>query len=406
MADSVAQRVIRRRREARTKQSTDNAFVLTAEDDGAEVRRLLTGKESRMGTANTKSYVKRVSESFNDWLLVSQVSVTRIRRKFHSAFVAPRFHYRILTLLASFLTLIFVAFIFRAVGMLRSNRYALDQTLLDHTAQLYATHISLPMLYAHILPALAFLRMFETKGRTARETALAVRYNSYPCAMTEEQSLNLASSLQLLAGSLDQLWNVSISVTIKLPDLAKDLHRLSDRPIGRLDEAIQLTRNRSHLQETLITANELFYLDQGWIPDVRGINSYGLKALEDYTVQLEKLLQRFLPSLESALSLLLAAHDRYAAVLTTLRDLKLSRCAEDLKQSLSEPTLLDVLDAKDEEEGKGEGGQSSGWAARLRGMLKLDTHHPSAPVSPNVVSVAAPVPKPPSLLLFLVPSCH
>ncbi|KAL8716630.1 MAG: hypothetical protein Q9225_006055 [Loekoesia sp. 1 TL-2023] len=286
------------------------------------------------------------------------VSITTHNRpRFGSSFFALRFHARLLTVLAFSLALSFLALGFRTIQMLSTNRYASDQTLANHAAQLYAVHAPLPLLYAHILPTLAFARMFEVKEDAARSTAQDITFKNHSCRMTKAQSSQLSPPLSRLAGSLLGVQHsISLNLTFALSSFARQLPKFYEWPLTRLDMAIRLTRNRSHLQETLVTANELFDIDKSW---ESGIDSYGLKAIEGYNVAFDKSAQKVLPPLADSLSLLLIAQDRYNDVFATLRGLGLSRCVDSLEQSLSEgdPELWHGPDGKRY--------QTGGWISRL-----------------------------------------
>ncbi|KAL8898814.1 MAG: hypothetical protein Q9207_006513 [Kuettlingeria erythrocarpa] len=99
-------------------------------------------------------------------------------------------------------------------------------------------------------------------------------------------------------------------------------------PLRQLDEAITSTRNQNHVDETLINANELFYL---YYMD-ESINMQGLIPLERYNRELERVAQKPWPSLERSLALLLSAHDDYGDLFKMLDEIGLAHYADPLKQ--------------------------------------------------------------------------
>lgn len=251
----------------------------------------------------------------------------------------------------------------RITRMLLSNRYASDQTLLNQAGQLYAVHASLPLLYAHLLTTVTFPTMFALAHEGAYLTEGAVRREYSSCPMTPEQSSQLLPPLVLLAESTRRLENlVEGELHQRLVMLAEEGFRSRiPRPLELLDQAIRDTRNRSHRQEILICAHDLFPLldGLGWPKDAGGINSYGLQPLEGYSVSLDKEVDEVLLFLGKALHLLLDVHDRYNNVFTTLGDIGLSRCREALEKELSQGRQHPWVVENDEER------EPSGWIARL-----------------------------------------
>lgn len=273
--------------------------------------------------------------------------------------------------------------------MLIINRYASDQTLLDHAALLYATHAPIPLLFSHILPALAFTPMIRIKEAAVRQTYLAVRYTkclrltprskTCPYPMTTEQAARLQLSVNRLDSSLYPLSNsVEMNLTYKLQWFALPFKSLYEMPLRDLDEAIASTRNQNHADETLINANELFYL---YYMD-ESINVQGLIPLERYNRELERVAQKPWPSLERSLSLLLSAHDDYGDLFQTLDEIGLAHYADPLKQILSEGVL-------EGEEGDGQGQSLGGY------LKKTFTGRGSTPRIPvTLYPFASPIRKP------------
>ncbi|KAL9104814.1 MAG: hypothetical protein Q9163_000262 [Psora crenata] len=257
-----------------------------------------------------------------------------------SRLVPLRFRLALLALLLILpVLLLILSLVFRITRMLLSNRYASDQTLLDHTALLYVAHASLPLLFAHLIPTMTFPHLFSVTYKTSALTAKAVRWKYFTCPMTNEQSFQLLPPLELLKKWLQQLnWMVRWEIDDRLRLFTELLDYVLQKPLKELDKAILDTRNRSHGQEILISAHELFPLLDGWKRPLysHGINSYGLRALERYSVSLNEKLGALLPLLWEAVSLLLAVHDHYNNVFTVLDDIGLSHCRKDLEEDLSE----------------------------------------------------------------------
>ncbi|KAL8717109.1 MAG: hypothetical protein Q9225_005620 [Loekoesia sp. 1 TL-2023] len=367
------------------KQSRDKVIILMAEkvapECGGSCGGLSAGDSLDNLPANTNVYVEQPIEANVESVEANDESVeTNDEGEIGSA--APQVSISTTThpwrMCISAFMLVRIAAIFSITGRLRTNPYASDQTLLDHAAQLYTVHVSIPLLATHVLPTLAFSRMFQVKEDAALQTAQAVNLKHYyPCPMTEEQASQLGLSLHRLHGSMLQLhYSVSLNLTGTLRHVPKTLLHLSDRPMQQLGDAILLTRNRSHTQEIFISANELFDILNGWEFQIRGINSYGLKALEEYSVDLERSVKEVLPYLEDSLSLLLTAYDHYDDVFKVLHNIGLSHCQKNLEQSLS------ITDGQ-EREGE-EGHKPSGWGACLRNWRGK----PRYPVRPKSTSVS------------------
>ncbi|KAL8993920.1 MAG: hypothetical protein Q9188_007205 [Gyalolechia gomerana] len=308
-------------------------------------------------------------------------NLTNICRTLVSAFVARRLYYRLPILL---IVVCVLSYVVLSIRMLINNPYASDQTLLNHAALLYATHAPLPLLFAHILPTLAYRPMFRIKEDAVRRTYLGVKYEiclrlapewpgnpashqscSYP--MTREQSAQLSLSLNKLDNSLLQLKGyVDHNVTSDLQFFAGVLPLCLLVPMMLFDEAIAWTRNLSHGEETLVNANELFHMVYVMH---ESINTYGLQAIEMYNRQLEKEAKDQLLSLERLLALLLSAHDDYDDLFRTLHEIGLAHYTDALKQILSEGV----------QEGEAGDGKGQSWDAYLKMTFKGRTRTPRIP---------------------------
>ncbi|KAL8749724.1 MAG: hypothetical protein Q9184_006693 [Pyrenodesmia sp. 2 TL-2023] len=287
--------------------------------------------------------------------------LTDICRQLASAYAARGLHYRLPILLVILCMLSYVGL---AIRMLVINRYASDQTLLDHAALVYATHASIPLLFSHILPALAFTPMFRIKEAAVRESYLAVkstnclrlmpRGQTCPYPTTREQSVRLKVSLNELDSSLYPLYqSVDSNLTRELRYFALPPISLYDQPQESLDKVIASTRNQSHVEEILIDIIELFDLPN-YMDD--SINARGLEPIEKYNIELERVAKDLLPFLEKSLSLLLSAHDGYDNLFITLDEIGLAHYADPLKQILSEGV----------EEGEEGDGKGQSWGGYLK----------------------------------------
>ncbi|KAL8941835.1 MAG: hypothetical protein Q9216_002013 [Gyalolechia sp. 2 TL-2023] len=262
------------------------------------------------------------------------VDVERTTR--HRYQVVPRPGFRRL-FFACILAFPVVLMFTRIVSMLLRNRYASDQTLIDLAAQVYATHTSLPLLYAHIIPTVTFPFMFKSTHFMTRVTVGAIEHEYLPCPIKREQSSQLLPPLMLLDASMNNLKRlVDGKLHLGLTTLSERLR--IRRPVERLHEAVQAMERRSHRREVLICALELFPLLDfagGRLMDDRGINLHGLRPLEEYSVDLDRELDKVMPLLAEALFLLLDIHDRYNNVFTITDHLGLSHCHAALESSLS-----------------------------------------------------------------------
>lgn len=277
-------------------------------------------------------------------------------------------------------------FLVDTVGKLNTNRYASDQTLPNHAAQLYTAHTILPLLFTRVLETAAFARMFRVKWRAACSVAYSVpwftptilcpRTASPMCSMTEEQVLQLHPVLDSFEHTLRQLdVYTSLDLSVYLPGLAKWLPELTERPIRNLDEAILSTRNRSHRWELAVAANELFHVTDGFA-GLQSINTHGLEAITKYNYYLDRRLKDSLRRLEGSIRRVLTAYESYLNVTTALDNLGLSRCRKNFEREFANMDQLqdDTIDNGKEEEGEGD--LLWRWSARLQGTIMGDALSP------------------------------
>ncbi|KAI4267716.1 MAG: hypothetical protein L6R38_008131 [Xanthoria sp. 2 TBL-2021] len=287
----------------------------------------------------------------------------------------------ILSILAFLITMLVGALLVRAAAMLRTNRYASDQTLINHAALIYAAHTSLPLLTAHILPTLVFPRMFLIKAEAAQSTVQQLRLGTFPCRTIKKQSAKLSPRLDQYEHSVNQLYLFTfLKLRAGLPGRARGFLEYGELSVKKLNDAISTTRDRSHRQEVLISAEELFDFFRGWgCCRDRGINTHGLRVLDEYNVHLDTRLRETLPVLEQLLTMLVNVWDRYADVFETLNSIGLSHCRGSFEQSLSEGEQW-LWDGAYNEEEMGEE-QSSGWITSATRKWRNWNRPPRTPVS-------------------------
>ncbi|KAL8968336.1 MAG: hypothetical protein Q9197_004940 [Variospora fuerteventurae] len=275
-------------------------------------------------------------------------------------------------------------FLFDTVRKLNTNRYASDQTLPNHAAQLYTAHTLLPLLFTRVLETAPFRRMFKAKWEAAylvdssvpwdKSLDIRPRTASPICSMTGEQAWQLSPvlhSFQRSLWKLDCYTGTDLSVHL----LAEGLPRLTESPIRDLDKAILSTRNRSHPWELAVAANELFHVTDGFA-GLESINTHGLEEIIWYTKNLDRRLNDSLPLLEVTIRRILTAHESYLNVTTALDNLGLSRCRTNFEREFANMDQLqdDMMDNGKKEEGKGD--LLWRWSARLQGTIMGDALPP------------------------------
>ncbi|KAI4116030.1 MAG: hypothetical protein LQ338_007775 [Usnochroma carphineum] len=202
--------------------------------------------------------------------------------------------------------------------------------------------------------------------------------------MTETQAARLTPWLNQWENTVKELYLLTSSqLRTELPTGAAwdPWRRL---PMKQLDEAIFVTRDRSHRQEILNSANELFHVTYNF---PRGINSYGLRALDEFNVLLDEELGDVLPEFEKLLALFIETWDLHAGILDSLRDLGLSHCIGILERSLSEgePELWDGGHNTEEVPGLQE---ASSWGANWMRKWSNWGRPPRVPVSMSLCPYA------------------
>ncbi|KAL9018479.1 MAG: hypothetical protein Q9185_004219 [Variospora sp. 1 TL-2023] len=275
-------------------------------------------------------------------------------------------------------------FLFDTVRKLNTNRYASDQTLPNHAAQLYTTHTLLPLLFTRVLETAPFPRMFKAKWQAADLVSWSVpwkksmdpRYRTASpiCSMTGEQARQLQPVLYSFERSLRELdcWiGTHVSVHLLANGLS-GLSGLTEWPIRELDKAILSTRNRSHPWELAVAANDLFHVNDGFA-GLSSINTQGLNEIIWYTKYLDRQLNDSLPQLEVSIRRILTAYESYLNATTALDNLGLSRCRTKFEREFANMDQLqdDMMDNGKEEEGKGD--LLWRWSARLQGTIMGDT---------------------------------
>ncbi|KAL8926916.1 MAG: hypothetical protein Q9208_002725 [Pyrenodesmia sp. 3 TL-2023] len=123
--------------------------------------------------------------------------------------------------------------------------------------------------------------------------------------------------------------------------------------------------NRSHFQETLISTNELLEVIGPVEARLRGINSYGLQEVIDYSGWLEERLRHYAPPLQSSMERNLKAYDSLNNVNRVLDSIGLSHCRQDLEEALSHRDKLSGLEVDHEER---KSWRSPPWTAYSKGF--------------------------------------
>ncbi|KAL9023575.1 MAG: hypothetical protein Q9196_007117, partial [Gyalolechia fulgens] len=348
-----------------------DSTILVAETGESTASLSPTSLSGSEGSANNPAHSLNKSRSgCADALRAGTSCITYLYHKSLPILASAKFYYQRPIVRTLFAGLCLLAIVLRSSVILKNNRYASDDILYEYAAQLYDSYTnSLPQLYTHILPTLAFDRMFEIKQQATLETARIIREGRHPCrTVTEERTSSLVLPLERFSQVLKQLDDASYTYVFHVPHHA-NFTVLCKEPILRLDQAIRLTQNRSHFEEFFINAFELFDLEQylSGTFDFRGINSYGLKALKMYTVDVDKDIKRVLRFLEAVLPLLMSALDLYNDLFKRLDDMGLSPCSAALEQSLGANDKV------------GEGEDESPHLLR---MLKRGSQKHRPPVSP------------------------
>ena len=316
------------------------------------------GEDEEEEEEEEEEEVEEEGEGESDtWSIISRTLV-RVRRRPFSILAWSLF-------MALFIAL-FIATIHRTAYVLSVNPYASDQIIANHTARIFATHASLPLLYAHILPAAAWPPMFLAKEAAVGRTKDAIEAGKTPCPS------QLIPPLDLLAKSLSQLYYQTSRLSWKPFGLEYGI------AVNSVDGEISQLRNRSHLWERLSSVEDLLF-EQALTSLPHSINTHGMREIAAFCQTIDREIQWGMQGLVDYLSFLLIAHDRYEDVFKTLEDTPgYPGCDALLQQSLSEVKRKKVKgEGKKKEEEEEEGGEGrrrwynvhvnvSDWGARLR----------------------------------------
>ena len=142
---------------------------------------------------------------------------------------------------------LFMATIHRTAYVLSVNPYASDQIIANHIARIFATHASLLLLYAHILPDAAWPSMFLAKEAAVLRIKDAIEARKAPCPS------QLMPPLDLLAQSLFQLYHQTSRLAWKPFGVEYDI------AVDSVGDELSQLRNRSHIWERLSSVEDLFF---------------------------------------------------------------------------------------------------------------------------------------------------